>query len=145
MKKRGLTLLLFVLLGLTACGESAQTQQVMQKESDGKMEQQWQTIDAAQGKKMMDEQTVTVVDVRTAEEYAGGHVPAAVNVANEDIGTEPPAALTDKDAALLVYCRSGRRSRDAVKKLAEMGYTNLYDMGGIIDWPYETVTEEADA
>lgn len=95
-------------------------------------------ISAEEAKEMMDEGGVTVVDVRTPEEYAGGHVPGAVNVPNEEIGDGQPEALADKDATILVYCRSGRRSKDAADKLVKQGYENLYDFGGIIDWPYET-------
>ncbi len=96
------------------------------------------TITAEEAKSMMEEGDVTVVDVRTAEEYAQGHVPDAINIPNEDIGEESPEALPQKDAILLIYCRSGRRSAQAAKKLAALGYENIYDFGGIIDWPYET-------
>jgi rhodanese-related sulfurtransferase len=96
-------------------------------------------ITAEEGKKMLDAGGVTLVDVRTAEEFAAGHIEGAINVANESIGTEMPEALPDKDATILVYCRSGRRSADAAAKLTAIGYTHVYDMGGIIDWPYGTV------
>lgn len=96
-------------------------------------------ITAEEGKKMLDAGGVTLVDVRTAEEFAAGHIEGAINVANESIGTEMPEALPDKDATIVVYCRSGRRSADAAAKLAAIGYTQVYDMGGIIDWPYGTV------
>lgn len=90
---------------------------------------------------MMAEGGVTVVDVRREDEYAAGHIANAVLVPNETIGDEAPDALPDKDAVLLVYCRSGRRSQEASEKLLALGYTNVYDFGGIIDWPYETVTD----
>lgn len=102
--------------------------------------QAYHKIDAAEAKEMMDGEIMTVVDVRTPEEYAEGHVPGAINIPNEDIGDEEPELLPDKDAVVLVYCRSGRRSKEAADKLVEMDYRNVYDFGGIMDWPYETVS-----
>lgn len=96
-------------------------------------------IYAKQAKEMMDKGGVTVVDVRTEAEYAEGHVPGAIVIPVESIGGEAPKELPDKDAVLLVYCRSGRRSKTASDKLVALGYTAVYDFGGIIDWPYETV------
>jgi rhodanese-related sulfurtransferase len=81
---------------------------------------------------------VVIVDVRTAAEFAESRIPGAINVPNEEILDQMPEALPDKDAELLIYCRSGRRSSDAAHKLVAMGYTRVYDFGGIIDWPYET-------
>jgi len=81
------------------------------------------------------------LDVRTREEYDGGHIKNAVLVPNESIGSEMPEALPDKEATLLVYCRSGRRSKDAAQKLLALGYQSVYDFGGVIDWPYELVKE----
>lgn len=78
-----------------------------------------------------------ILDVRRADEYAEGHIPGAINVANEDIGDEQPAELPDLDQVIFVYCRSGRRSKKASEKLAALGYTNIYDFGGIIDWDGE--------
>ena len=90
---------------------------------------------------MASQEVVVVVDVRTREEYDGGHIENAVLVPNESIGSEMPEALPDKEATLLVYCRSGRRSKDAAQKLLKLGYQNVYDFGGVIDWPYELVKE----
>lgn len=84
----------------------------------------------------------TLVDVRTADEYAAGHIEGAVLLPNEEIGDARPAALPVADAEIMVYCRSGRRSAEAAKKLAALGYTDIYDLGGIQSWPYETVTGE---
>lgn len=95
-------------------------------------------ISAAEAKEMMDQSEVTIVDVRTLEEYKEGHVPGAINIPNEEILDTEPELLKDKDATLLVYCRSGRRSKDASDKLVKMGYKNVYDFGGIIDWNYDT-------
>ena len=98
-------------------------------------------ISAEEAHEMMASQEVVVVDVRTREEYDGGHIENAVLVPNESIGSEMPEALPDKEATLLVYCRSGRRSKDAAQKLLKLGYQSVYDFGGVIDWPYELVKE----
>ena len=81
-----------------------------------------------------------LLDVRTQEEYDEGHIPGAVCLPNEEIYPEMPVAF-DRDAEILVYCRSGRRSAGAAEKLTDMGYTNVSDFGGIQDWPYETTTD----
>ena len=101
----------------------------------------YQKISAEEAYEMMASQEVVVVDVRTREEYDGGHIENAVLVPNESIGSEMPEALPDKEATLLVYCRSGRRSKDAAEKLLKLGYQSVYDFGGVIDWPYELVKE----
>lgn len=95
-------------------------------------------ISAAKAKEMMDTQEVIIVDVRTQAEYDEGYIPNAILIPNESIEGEP-MELVDKDATILVYCRSGNRSAQAAKKLVDFGYTNVYDFGGIIDWPYEIV------
>lgn len=79
----------------------------------------------------------TILDVRRADEYAEGHIPGAINVANEDIGAEQPLELPDLNRIIFVYCRSGRRSKEASAKLAALGYTNIYEFGGILDWDGE--------
>ncbi len=83
---------------------------------------------------------IILLDVRTQEEYDGGHIPGAVCFPNEDILPELPLPF-DKDAEILVYCHSGRRSAEAAEKLSGMGYANVADFGGIQDWPYETTTD----
>ena len=80
-----------------------------------------------------------IVDVRRQLEYDTGHIPGAVLIPNESIGTEMPKELPDHDQIILVYCRSGSRSRNAAQKLADMGYTNIYEFGGILDWTGEIV------
>ncbi len=102
---------------------------------------EYHKITAEEAYGMMTGETVTVVDVRTQEEYDQGHIENALLVPNESIGDQAPEALPDKDAVLLVYCRSGRRSQEASEKLLELGYQNVYDFGGIIDWPYDVVTD----
>ena len=94
----------------------------------------YQKISAEDAYEMMVSQEVVVVDVRTREEYDGGHIENAVLVPNESIGSE-------MEATLLIYCRSGRRSKDAAQKLLALGYQSVYDFGGVIDWPYELVKE----
>ena len=81
-----------------------------------------------------DEVGYVIVDARTLEEYAGGHIPGAICIPNETIGTEAPEVLPDKEQLILVYCRSGNRSKQASQKLAKLGYTNVKEFGGIIDW-----------
>ena len=99
----------------------------------------YETITAEQAySRMQSGDAVTVLDVRTAEEYAENHIPNAVLLPNEEIGTQQPAQLPDLNAEILVYCRSGNRSAQAAGKLAAMGYTNVKDFGGINSWPYET-------
>ncbi len=75
-----------------------------------------------------------ILDVRRADEFAQGHIPGAINIANEDITDAEPAELPDKEQTIYVYCRSGNRSKQASAKLADMGYTHIIEFGGIIDW-----------
>ena len=101
------------------------------------------TITAEKAYEMMQSgDDLTIVDVRTEEEYAEGHIEGAIVIPNETIGTEEIEELSDKDATLLIYCRSGRRSAQAAQKLVDLGYTNVYDFGGIVDWPFEVVQSE---
>lgn len=90
---------------------------------------------------MREESGYVILDVRTEEEFAEGHIPGAVCIPVETIGDEPPAQLPDKDRLILIYCRSGRRSKIASEQLAALGYTNILEFGGIITWTGETVTE----
>ena len=96
-------------------------------------------ITAEEAKALIDEGGVTVVDVRTPKEYADGHVPGALNIPNEDIGSTQPSQLGSTDDKLIVYCRTGVRSKQASDKLVALGFTEVNDMGGIVDWPYGTV------
>jgi rhodanese-related sulfurtransferase len=88
---------------------------------------------------MESESNYIILDVRTFEEYNERHIPGAICVPNESIGTEPIDELPQKDQLILVYCRSGRRSKETAEKLAAMGYSNIYEFGGILDWTGETV------
>jgi len=122
------TLLLLAVIMLTACGQD--------KENDrGAV---YVNITAEEAKQIMDsEEGYVILDVRTQEEYEEGHIPGAIVISHEQIEEKAEDALTDKDQLILVYCRSGRRSKLAAEALAELGYTNIKEFGGIIDWPYE--------
>lgn len=85
------------------------------------------------------EASYIILDVRRADEFAEGHIPGAINVANESIGAEAPVELPDKKQLIYVYCRSGNRSRQAAEKLAALGYSNIVEFGGIMDWTGEII------
>ena len=88
---------------------------------------------------MQDTDKYVLVDVRTDEEYKEKRIRGAILIPDNEIANRAAAALPNKNSLILVYCRSGRRSANAANALVRMGYTNVYDMGGIVDWPYETV------
>ena len=90
---------------------------------------------------MEEENNYIILDVRTPEEFADKHIPDAINIPNETIGTEEIPELPDKEQLILVYCRSGNRSKQASDKLVNLGYTNIVEFGGINDWPGETVSD----
>jgi len=90
---------------------------------------------------MESESDYIILDVRTTEEFADKHIPDAINIPNETIGTAEIPELPDKDQLILVYCRSGNRSKQASDKLVGLGYTNIVEFGGINDWPGETVSD----
>ena len=126
MKK--LIFLFLAVLLLTACGQ--------EKESD--QEAVYVNITAAEAKRIMDiEEGYAILDVRTQEEYDQGHIPGAILIPNTEIEAKAEKVLSDKDQLILVYCRSGRRSKLASEILVELGYTNIKEFGGIIDWPFE--------
>ena len=82
-----------------------------------------------------------ILDVRRPDEFAAGHIPNAVNIPNESIGTDEIPGLPDKNQLIFVYCRSGRRSKEASGKLVKLGYTNIVEFGGILDWKGEVVAD----
>ena len=86
---------------------------------------------------MAQETGYIILDVRRPDEFAEGHIPGAINVANETIGTDEIPELPNKDQLIMVYCRSGRRSKEASEKLVKLGYTNIVEFGGILDWKGE--------
>lgn len=128
MKRRllaPLSVLMALALLLSACGPAGDA---------------YHMIDAEEAKAMLEKGGVTLVDVRSHTEYEEGHIPGALILPKDDIGAQPPELLPDKDATIIVYCRTAVRSKEAAKKLVNLGYTNVYDMtGGIEKWSYGTV------
>ena len=126
--KRWLIIMLIALslFGLSACkGESLNT---------------YQQITAEEAKTIMDtENGYIIIDARTEEEFAEGHIENAILIPEYEIANHAEKELTDKEQLILVYCRSGRRSKIASEELVKLGYSNVKEFGGIIDWPYEIV------
>lgn len=117
-------------------GSSQDNAQNSQGTTAGKAD--YVSISAEEAKKIIDANSeVIVLDVRTQQEFADGHIPGAICVPVETIGSNPPSELPDKDATILVYCRSGNRSKQAAEKLVALGYTDIREFGGINSWPYE--------
>ena len=132
MKKvKGLIIMLLIslsLFGLTACNDA-----------NGKSST-YEQITAEQAKTIMDtEKDYVIIDARTEEEFAEGHIKNAILIPEYEIANRAEKELPDKEQLILVYCRSGRRSKIASEELVKLGYTNVKEFGGIIDWPYETV------
>ena len=120
--------LLMALLLLAGCGAQPE-------------ESTYRQITAEEAAAMMEEESgYLILDVRTAEEYSEKHIPGAINVPNETIGNQDIPELPDKEQLILVYCRSGNRSKQAAEKLVKLGYTNIVEFGGIHDWTGETVS-----
>ncbi len=117
--------LLLAVLALAGCGPKYTYTQISMEQAIAMMEENTDYI---------------LLDVRTHEEFEELHIPGAICVPNEDIGTDDIPQLPDKEQLILVYCRSGNRSKQASEKLAAIGYSNVYEFGGIIDWPGETVS-----
>jgi rhodanese-related sulfurtransferase len=116
---------------------------VTQVQQTGQTQAEYRKITADEAKEKMDEnESVIVVDVRTQSEYDERHIEGAILIPNETIGDTMPEQLPDLNAEILIYCRSGNRSRQAAEKLIALGYTQVYDFGGIIDWLYETVSSD---
>lgn len=114
-------------LVLTGCGYSRAT---------------YKQISQDEAMQMMEEESgYIIVDVRRPDEFNEGHIHDAINIPNEEITDRMPPALPDKNQLILIYCRSGNRSKEAAQKLADMGYTNVYEFGGISTWEGEIVTE----
>lgn len=126
--KRILPVLLMALLALSGCGGGA-----------AEAQPSYQQISQQEAKEMMDSQEVILLDVREQEEYDQSHIPGAVLLPVGTISEETAGAvIPDQEDTVLVYCRSGNRSKTAAAALAQLGYTNVYEFGGINTWPYET-------
>ena len=137
MRKIVILISLASLLQLTGCSMKGQVM-----DGDG-MVRSYSQISQEEAKQMMErDDGHVIVDVRRQDEYDEGHIPGAILIPNESIGTEQPEELQDFDQIILIYCRSGNRSKQAAQKLFDMGYTNIYEFGGIIDWTGEIVTTE---
>ncbi len=125
-----------VLCLLTSCSSSGQ------KTDGNDTAKSYTKISQEEAREMMaKDDGHIVVDVRRQDEYDAGHIPEAILIPNESIGTEQPEELPDLDQIILIYCRSGNRSKQAAQKLFDMGYTNIYEFGGINSWTGEIVTE----
>ena len=108
----------------------------------GNSKNAYEQITPAEAKALMDsEEGYIILDVRTPEEFAEGHIEGAILIPDYEIGEKAESILSDKEQLILVYCRSGRRSKNAANELATLGYTNIKEFGGINDWKYGTVTE----
>ena len=128
MKK--LLCIMIALLVLTACGQDKENEQ----------EAVYVNITAQQAKEIMDSRNdYILLDTRTQAEYDESHIPGAILIPYDEITQKAESILPDKSQLLLVYCRSGRRSKNAAKELCSLGYTDVREFGGIIDWPYEIV------
>lgn len=137
MKKPALLLLCSLLL-LTGCAAGAETAATPPPRGH------YQQIDQETAKEMMaQDDDHLIVDVRRYDEFESGHIPGAICIPNESIETDMPEELPNRAQILLIYCRSGRRSKEAAEKLVDMGYANVYEFGGIIDWTGEVVTGQA--
>lgn len=124
-----LSMIIFCLL-LTGCGGEKQTEQTTD----------YMQITAEEAKSMMEKEGgYLLLDVRTQSEYDEGHIEGALLIPDSEIFSRAEEEISDKDTLILVYCRSGRRSKLAAQSLTDLGYTKVYEFGGIADWPYETV------
>ena len=129
---RVMPILLMLSLALTGCAVS----------SPAPVANTYRQITMQEAVEMMEkEKDYIILDVRTEQEFAAGHIPGAIVIPNETIGTEEISQLPDKDQLIMVYCRSGNRSKQASDKLVRLGFTNIVEFGGIIDWPGEIVTD----
>ena len=132
--KRIVLLLSASLLLLAGCGTGKQ------EEETGKAAGTYRQISQEEAQRIMErEEGYVIVDVRREDEFLSGHIPGAILIPNESIEDTPPAQLPDRDQLILIYCRSGNRSKQASQKLANMGYTNICEFGGINTWPGEIV------
>ena len=130
-------LILALPLGCVGCSDGAFADDPADSSMGGSVT--YEQISGAEAKALMDSESgYIIIDVRTQEEYAQGHIPGAILIPEYEIADRAEKELLDKNQLILVYCRSGRRSKIAAEELAKLGYTNVKEFGGIIDWEYET-------
>ncbi len=139
MKKMLAALLIIILLS-AGCTVQTQVTTLQSTTVENVSKAEYIKITAQEAKEIMDtEVNVAIVDVRTEEEFKQGHVPDAILIPSTQIESLASDMLPDLDQTILVYCRSGNRSQAAARVLIDLGYTNILDFGGILDWPYEIV------
>ena len=135
------TVLSFIFILTAACStaDNSRTQNISTIQTDSPEVSGYLNIKPEEAKKRLEgEKGIILLDVRTQEEYDEKHITGSVLIPVDIIEKEAPAKLSDKNSTIFVYCRSGRRSIIASEALVKMGYTKVYNLGGIIDWPYET-------
>lgn len=136
MRKLIVALIAFAfIIPLTACVGSGDKQEEAS-------ESVYKTLSPEDARELIGNEGVFLVDVRTPQEYSEGHIPQSLLLPLDDIQEKAQDVLPDQYAKVIVYCRSGRRSALAAKELLSLGYKDVYDLGGILGWPYETTTEE---
>ncbi len=132
MKRKGWIFMVMstIVIMLAGCGNEVEAPEAIS----------FQSITPEEAMQRLDsDEEIVLLDVRTPEEYAEGHIPESHLIPLQTLEKEAPLQLADKDVPIFVYCRSGNRSLEAAKILVELGYTQVYDLGGIIDWPYDVV------
>ena len=150
MQKERYTMKKYIIIGvvaimsmLAACGSKQNENQTTMHQEEFQQKITYECISQEEAHALMEDGVDCIIlDVRTQEEYDEKHILNAICIPNETIGTEPPAELPDKEQLILVYCRSGNRSKQASEKLAAMGYTNIKEFGGINTWTGATVSHQ---
>lgn len=142
-RNKHLTVLLIIVIlifGLIACQSTNDVK--IEYEESVSQDIEYKKITPSDAKERLDkEEGIILLDVRTKEEYAEKHIPNSLLIPVDELEEQVEEKISDKNTIIFVYCRSGRRSSIAAEKLIEMGYTDVFDLGGIIDWPYETEQE----
>lgn len=155
MKKRTFLILAVILTAtmiFTACADKKTDQNTSdtkkettvsaEKETANPVPEGYRQISQDEAQKMMEtEKDYIILDVRTPEEYAEGHIPGAICISHDSIPTDTISELPDKNQLIMIYCRSGRRSKLAAEQLVSQGYTNIVEFGGVNTWPGELTTE----
>lgn len=133
-----------LIMSFTSCSQNSNSSEETTSNtsiSTTAQETDYKKLGVIEAKEMIDNNPdVIILDVRTEAEYLDKRIPDSVLLPDFEIAEKAETELTDKGTIILIYCRSGNRSKSAAMKLIEMGYTNIYDFGGIIDWPYKTIS-----